>query len=144
MKNLINTLNLHTSNFMKDYPTGKFRFISKCRAGFMVISDSRDSDNAYFMKHPESLIAGFKKGALQTVQFQPEGSEYWFTVFARAGKKIHVMDEAILEDLTVGTINSYWLNTQLYSQYQYMAVKAKTWADKAFVMNGVAEELVEA
>ena len=43
-----------------------------------------------------------------------------------------MIDEAILADLTVGTINSMFYNTNLYSQAQYQAVGAKTWADKAF------------
>jgi hypothetical protein len=31
-------------------------------------------------------------------------------------------------------------NTALYNQYQYKAVNAKTWADKAYVMN---EEVIK-
>ena len=87
------------------------------------------------MARPEALIAGFKKGALQTVQFNPAGTDIWLTVFAKNGKKIPVIDQAILADLSVGTVNSYWLNTALYNQHQYTAVGAKTWADKAFTMN---------
>jgi hypothetical protein len=124
-----------TCDVLSGYSTGKFRFIVKCRAGFLTVSDSRDWDNAHYMARPESLISGFKKGALQTVQFQPEGTDIWLTVFAKKGKQIPVIDVAILADLTVGTINSCWLNTALYSQYQYRAVGAKTWADKAFIMN---------
>ena len=77
----------------------------------------------------------FKKGALQTTEVQIEGSDYWFTVFARAGKKVYLIDEAILEDLTVGTINAYFNNTNLYNQAQYNEVNAATWASKAYVMN---------
>jgi hypothetical protein len=139
MKNLtMVSRDIQVSNVLSGYSTGKFRFITKCRAGFLTISDSRDFDNAGYMARPESLISGFKKGALQTVQFNPEGTDYWFTVFAKNGKKIPVIDEAILQDLTVGTINSFWLNTALYNQTQYTAVGAKTWADKAFVQNAVA------
>jgi hypothetical protein len=138
---LANKKDIHVSNFMSGYTAGKFRFITKCRAGFLTISDSRDFDNEHYMKHPETLISGFKKGALQTVQFNPEGTDIWLTVFAKKGKQIPVIDEAILMDLTVGTINSYWLNTALYDQRQYSLVGAKTWASKAFVKN---EELVAA
>lgn len=140
MKNstiILDSQNIHTCDFLSGYSAGKFRFITKCRAGFLTISDSRDFDNAHFMARPETLISGFKKGALQTVQFNPEGTDIWLTVFAKNGKKIPVIDQAILADLTVGTINSYWLNTTLYNQHQYTAVGAKTWASKAFVRNEV-------
>ena len=46
-----------------------------------------------------------------------------------------LIDQEILETLEVGTINQLFYNTNLYNQLQYAAVKAKTWADKAFVMN---------
>jgi hypothetical protein len=57
-------------------------------------------------------------------------------MYARAGKKVW-MSEEIAEQLTVGDINdgSVMSNTSLYSQAQYQAVNAKTWADKVFVMN---------
>jgi hypothetical protein len=132
---LLDSKNINTCDFLSGYSAGKFRFITKCRAGFLTISDSRDFDNAHYMARPESLISGFKKGALQTVQFNPEGTDIWLTVFAKNGKKIPVIDQAILADLSVGTVNSYWLNTALYNQHQYTAVGAKTWASKAFVMN---------
>lgn len=138
MKNLINIAGIKTSNFLNGKTITKVRFVSKCRAGFMTISDARDFDIQRYNDHPESLISGFKKGALQTVQVQVEGSDYYFTVFARQGKKIHVIDEAILADLTVGTINSMYYNTELYNQYQYQAVGSKTWADKAYVSNVIA------
>lgn len=138
---LPNSREINTCDFLSGYTAGKFRFITKCRAGFLTICDSRDYDNEHYMKHPETLISGFKKGALQTVQFQPAGSDVWLTVFAKKGKLIPVIDIAILTDLTVGVINSYWLNTALYNQYQYRAVGAKTWADKAYVQN---RELVAA
>ncbi len=132
---LVNKKDINVTNVLEGYSAGKFRFVVKCRAGFLTVSDSRDFDNPRYLKNPESLINGYKKNSLMTVQFQPEGSEYWLTVFARQGKKIPVIDETILANLTVGTINSFWLNTALYDQTQYQSVAAKTWADKAFVMN---------
>jgi hypothetical protein len=138
MKEIINTTGVHTVNVIDTATMGKIanvRYISKCRAGFMTISDARDFDIERLNQHPESLISGFKKGALQTVQVQLEGSDYWFTVFARGGKKVHLIDEAILRDLTVGTINSMFYNTNLYSAAQYKAVNSATWASMAYVMN---------
>lgn len=138
MQEIINTTGVHTTDVLDNATLGKFikvRFISKSRAGFMTVSDARDFDIEPLNNHPESLIGGFKKGALQTVQVQFANSDYWFTVFARSGKKIHLIDKAILRDLTVGTINGMFFNTTLYSQSQYGAVNAATWASKAYVMN---------
>ena len=85
------------------------------------------------MTYPESIITGYKKGALQTVEFCPDGGDYYLTVFARKGNKIVIIDKTILGHLTVGTINQLFLNTNLYNQEQYSAVGAKTWADRAYV-----------
>jgi hypothetical protein len=138
MKQIINTTGVRTTDCINNVTLGKIknvRFISKSRAGFMTISDARDFDIEGYNDHPERLIAGFKKGALQTVEVQFEASDYYFTVFARQGKKIRIIDEAILADLTVGTINGMFHNTDLYNQIQYTAVNAATWASKAYVMN---------
>jgi hypothetical protein len=56
------------------------------------------------------------------------------TVYARAGKKVWA-SECFLSEVTVGDINQDLTNTALYDQHQYQAVKAKTWASKAYVMN---------
>ena len=140
MKEIINTTGVQTTDAINNVTLGKIknaRFIAKTRAGFMTMVDARDFDVEGYNKRPESLVSGYKKGALQTVQVQFESSDYWFTVFARSGKKVQLIDEAILRDLTVGTINSCFLNTALYSQLQYSAVGAKSWACKAYVMNEV-------
>jgi len=114
---------------------GRYRFIAKCRAGFMSCSEARPFDNEHYQKCPESLMTAYKPGSLQTIEFQPEGTDHWLTVFARKGKKICVIDRTILESLTVGTINTYWLNTELYDQAAYSRNGARTWADKAYVKN---------
>lgn len=138
MKNLINTTKINTVNYLTDYTKGKFRFITKCRAGWMTISEAREFENAQYIKNPESLLTAHKKGALQTVEFCPEGGNYYLTIFARKGNKIALIDEAILANLTVGTINQLFYNTNLYDQEQYHAVNAKTWADRAYVVNETA------
>jgi hypothetical protein len=101
----------------------------------MTISDARQADSQYYFNHPEALLTAYKKGALQTIEFCPDGGDTYLTVFAKVGTKIRIIDETILKNLTVGTINQYWTNTNLYNQSQYSAVGAKTWADKAFVQN---------
>lgn len=133
MTNLVNITGINTVNVLSAYSKGKFRVVTKCRAGWMTITDCRDYDNEWFMQQPESIIAGYTKGALQTVEFCPGGGDYYLTVFARKGKNIVLIDETILGNLTVGTINQLFLDTNLYSQTQYQAVGAKTWADKAYV-----------
>jgi len=134
MSNIINTLPINTVEFIKGNK-GQFRAISKVRAGFLTTVDFRDFENESFSNNPANVLGYFKKGALQTVEFKAEGSEYWVTVFARVGKKIKLIDVDILKGLKVGTINSTWFNTELYSSNQYTAVNAKTWDSMAFVMN---------
>ena len=137
MSNIINTLGLHTSNFIQGRK-GSYRIVYKCQAGFMSIAETQYNNDIANNYGPAQIPSSYKKGSLQTVQFCPEGQEgkdYWLTVFARKGKKIVVIDEDILKDLTVGQINSYFIDTNLYSQSQYTMVGAKNWASKAFVMN---------
>ena len=131
-----------TVDILSQYPTGKFRFITKTRLG-MTCTDARIFDNPRLMKYKESIISGYKKGTLQTVQFCPEGSDFYLTIFSRTGKKVKLIDESILADLTVGTINGLYYNTNLYNNEQYRSVNSKTWADKAFIMNFKIIEVME-
>lgn len=105
---------------------GTYQAIVKVQAGFMT---------AYEVGSELPSLNRWKKGALQTLQFQPEGSKAWLTIFARKGTKIVLADKELLETIEVGTINQLFYNTNLYSQAQYEAVNAKTWADKAFLQN---------
>jgi hypothetical protein len=123
-----------TVDILSQYTSGQFRMVVKTKLGMTVV-DARSFQNPRIMANPESAISGYKAGALQTVQFKPEGSDFWLTVFSRTGKKVKLIDEAILATLTVGTINSLYHNTNLYSQTQYRAVGSKTWASMAFVQN---------
>jgi hypothetical protein len=123
MKNTIKGLQL--VDFIGD-SKGTFQAIVKVQAGFMT---------AYEIGSELPSLNRWKKGALQTIQFQPEGAKHWLTVFARKGTKVVLIDEKIAETITVGTINSLFYNTNLMGQTQYQTVKAKTWADKAFLLN---------
>lgn len=125
MKNIINAIGINTVDFIQGRK-GTYQAIVKVPAGFM---------SAYEVGTELPSLNRWKKGALQTIQFRAEGSNAWLTVFARKGSKIVLVDQEILQTLEVGTINQLFFNTNLYSQLQYAAVKAKTWADKAFVMN---------
>jgi hypothetical protein len=134
---IVNVAKIPTCDFIKGQ-VGEYRAIVKVRAGFMTTVDDLGIQANWGRKNWNSAIdvfRGFKKGALQTIQFKAEGSNNWLTVFARSGKTIKLADVALLADLKVGDINQDWSNTTLYNQYQYAAVGSKTWACKAYVKN---------
>jgi hypothetical protein len=123
---MINTIkDLHITS-MIGQSKGTFQAIVKVPAGYLV---------AYELGSELPSLNRWKKGALQTIQFQPEGSSHWLTVFARKGTKVIILDLKIAEALEVGTVNQLFYNTNLYDQGQYQAMKAKTWADKVFLLN---------
>jgi hypothetical protein len=123
---MINTIKgLQVVDFIRE-DKGLFQAIVKVPAGFYT---------AYEIGSEVPSLNRWKKGALQTIQFQPEGSKHWVTVFARKGNKVVLIDEKIAETVEVGTINQLFYNTNLMDQTQYTSVKAKTWADKAFLFN---------
>ncbi len=125
---MINTIKgLSIVNMIGD-SKGIFQAITKTPAGFMT---------AYEIGSELPSLNRWKKGALQTIQFRPEGSKAWLTVFARKGTKVVLMDLKIAEALEVGTVNQLFYNTNLMDQGQYQAMRAKTWADKVFVINGL-------
>ena len=142
MSKLINTIGLSTTDLLSTYPKGQFRVITKNRHVGMGCHNLRDFENERYSKDPSPLMSMYKKGTLQTIEFKPEGSDYWFKVFSRTGKKIHTIDEKILVGLTVGCINSCWHNTELYNWNQYKAVNSATWASYAFQMNEPKYETV--
>jgi hypothetical protein len=125
---------LMTTDILSRATSGQFRMVVKTKLG-MTIVDARDFDNPRIMANPESAISGYKSGALQTVEFKAEGSNVWLTVFSRTGKKVKLIDEVILANLTVGTINGLYSNTNLMDMEQYKLVGAKSWASMAFVQN---------
>ena len=117
---------------------GEYRAIVKVQAGWMTVVDDLGLQANWGKKQWNSardVFRGFKKGALQTIQFKAEGSTHWLTVFSRTGNKVKLIDNALLASLEVGDINQNWSNSNLYSQYQYQAVGAMTWASKAYVKN---------
>jgi len=105
---------------------GIFQAIVKVPAGFMSACELGS-------KLPS--LNRWKKGTLQSIQFKAEGTNHWMTVFAKKGTKIILLDQKIAETVEVGTINQLFYNTNLMDHNQYKAVNAKTWADKAFLLN---------
>jgi len=138
MKNLVlvnaRNRNLTVLGFNDGFVAGEgtYRVITKCRAGFMVTSDI-ETNSAI------SAFRRYKPKAIQSIAFMLNGG-HPITVYARAGKKVWA-SECFLSEVTVGDINQDLTNTALYDQHQYQAVKAKTWASKAYVVN---EEAVAA
>jgi hypothetical protein len=125
---MINTIKgLSVVDFIGDRK-GIFQAIVKVPAGFL---------SAYEIGCELPSLNRWKKGALQTIQFQPEGSKAWLTVFARKGTKVVLVDEKIAELLRVGTVNQLFYDTNLMDQTQYRAVGATTWADTVFVENKI-------
>jgi hypothetical protein len=136
MKNIIiapGNRDLKVLSFMDNFVAGEgtYRVITKCKAGFMVTSDIQASSAIQAFRR-------YKPKAIQSIAFMMNGG-YPVTVYARSGKKVWA-SECFLSEVTVGDINQDLYNTSLYGQGQYQAVNAKTWADKAYVMN---EEVVK-
>ena len=105
---------------------GIFQAITKVPAGFMIAAEIGSDIPS---------LDRWKKGTLQTIQFKAEGTSHWTTVFAKKGTRVILLDERIAETIEVGTVNSLFYNTNLMDHNQYKAVNAKTWADKAFLLN---------
>jgi hypothetical protein len=136
MKNIIiasRNKDLKVLSFMDNFVAGEgtYRVITKCKAGFMVTSDIQASSAIQAFRR-------YKVKAIQSIAYLI-GDGYPVTVYARSGKKVWA-SECFLSEVTVGDINQDLYNTSLYGQGQYQAVNAKTWADKAYVMN---EEVVK-
>ena len=131
-----------TTDILSHHTSGQFRMVVKTKLG-MTVCDARDFDNPRIMANPECAISGYKKGVLQTVQFCPEGSDFYLTIFSRTGKRVKLIDESILANLTVGTINGMYYNTNLMDMEQYKSVGSTSWASMAFVQNTVKHVTVE-
>lgn len=130
------------TDILSQYGQGQFRWVVKTRIG-MTVTDSRAFENPRICADPAAAISSHKKGALQTVQFKPDGADYWLTIFSRIGKRVKLIDEAILATLRVGVINNMFSNTNLMDMTQYKLVGASTWASWAFVQNREAQEANE-
>jgi hypothetical protein len=134
---IINSERINQTDFISDRK-GEYRAIVKVQAGFMTVVDDLGIQCNWEQPQWNSAIdvfRNFKKGALQTIQFKAKGTDSWLTVFAKSGNKIKLMDYQLFKDMEVGDINQNWSNTNLYSQNNYALCKAKSWADKAFVVN---------
>jgi hypothetical protein len=128
---VINTTDIQMVNFIGNRK-GKFSAIVKTQSGALVSYPTE-----YTEANMGDILNNWKKGALQTLEFTPDGSTIGrgLTVFARKGKKILWMDEQIAAQLKVGTVNQLFYNTNLYNQTQYQSVNAENWDSFVFTMN---------
>ena len=121
---------------------GEYRAIVKVQAGWMTVVDDLGLQENWGKKQWNSardVFRGFTKGALQSIQFKADNVKggNWLTVFARSGNKIKLIDNDLLASLEVydllqfqNGITAMAATSNKYSQYQYQAVGAKTWACK--------------
>lgn len=117
-----------------------FRAVVKTKGGMHIV-DFRDFENKAFSKDPSQLLAYFKKGALQSIEAKSiaDDGPTWLTIFRRQGKKVTLIDKQLLYNLTVGTINQFWHNTNLYNWEQYKATNTSSWASYAYRMNEIKQ-----
>lgn len=122
------TLDVIVSNHLKENRQYEFRIASKCKAGFISMSDWKCT--------PREIIAGFKKNALVNVQVKhtyENGNETWLNVYTTKSGKWHSIDMGFLKVLTVGDMRSS--HPDMCDSKVWESVGAKTWADKAFDSN---------
>lgn len=124
--------NLQVLNYGETFQAGKgkYRVITKCQAGYMIssITEADSPIRAFRQYKPKSIQS------IAVIKSINNVGEFDFTVYARNGKKVWASEE-FLAEVEVGDINQALSETALYSQEQYSAVNAKSWAAKAYVMN---------
>ena len=114
----------HTGDIGLDWNTTtyKFRTISKCRAGFMTISDHETT--------LERVVNNWKKNALQTIEVQLPGSDFYLTILALKANKFVFAENTILENIKIGTIHSSF--PKMADHGHWKSIGSKTWADNAY------------
>jgi len=112
------------SNHMKEDKEYEFRVATKCKAGFITISDCSDT--------PQGMITRWKKGALVNIQVKNEYGT-WSNVYTVKSGKWYSIDKAFLDVLSVGDMRQSF--PEMCDMKLWEFIGAKTWADKAFVQN---------
>lgn len=122
-------ISVSVSNHIKDVnKVYNFRAASKCRAGFINISDFKGTAG--------EAILTWKKNSLVNLQVEVEfecGEKQWHNVYCLKGGKWYSIDRGLLEVLTVGAMRESFPDMCDMKLWEY--VGAKTWADKAFTQN---------
>ena len=102
----------------------EYRVITKCRAGFMTISDGKSS--------LKNLVNRYQKNALQTIELKSThpGSDTFLTALALKAGKFVTVANCILENIEIGTIHSSF--PKMADHGHWKAIGSKTWADNAY------------
>lgn len=114
----------HTVNHGLDWNTTKYKYraISKCRAGFMTISEGETT--------LQRAVCTWKKNALQTLQVQLPEHDVWVHVLAIKANKFVLAENAILENITIGTIHAQF--PKMADHGHWRTIGSKYWSDKAY------------
>ena len=101
-----------------------YRVVTKCRAGWMTISEGKAS--------LQNLVNRYKKGALQTIELKSThpGSDTYLTALALKANKFATVANCILENITIGTIHSSF--PKMADHGHWKSIGSKTWADNAY------------
>lgn len=124
----------HTVNHNLDWNTTKYKYraISKCRAGFMTISEGETT--------LQRAVCTWKKNALQTLQIQLPDSEVYANVLAMKANKFHLVENTILENITIGTIHSQF--PKMADHGHWRSIGSKTWADNAYKLEDTFKNMI--
>ena len=116
------------SNHLVEGKTYKFRYVSKCKAGFLNIFQTETT--------PENFIQG-TYGFCDNVQFLREfedGSEsLWMNVLTTKGGKFHSIDLTFLMNLKVSNMHNAWKKMVDYKLWKRM--NSSSHASFAYKMN---------
>ena len=140
--NLGNYFNFSITNHLKEDKKYKFRYTVKCKAGFLIISETR------YDQTPKEFIEG-TYGFLENVQVWSEAENstedykgIWLNVLTTKGKRFYSIDKNFLLNLTVSNMHNAWKKMVDYDLWNRMGTK--THADYAYRMNNVVTEEVAA
>jgi len=102
--------------------TYNFRAITKCKAGFLVITEGTQT--------LKRIVTGWAKGALHTVEIQIAPDSPFYRVLVMKGGKFHIINKEIIENLTVGDIHTSF--PLMADHLHWNVIGSKTWADSAY------------
>ena len=130
------------SNHLDENKKYKFRYTTKCKAGFLIISETR------YDQTPKQFIEQ-TYGFLENVQVWIDSENptenhkgLWLNVLTTKGKRFYSIDKNFLLNLTVGNMHHAWKKMVDYNLWKRMGTK--THADYPYKMNNVATEEVAA
>jgi len=130
------------SNHLDENKKYKFRYTTKCKAGFLIISETR------YDQTPKQFIEQ-TYGFLENVQVWIDSENptenhkgLWLNVLTTKGKRFYSIDKNFLLNLTVSNMHHAWKKMVDYNLWKRMGTK--THADYPYKMNNVATEEVAA